>query len=381
MSDWFIARVVESDPTLPPSAVLTDFVELGRQVAIERYGHDDHISDTPADLVRRLADHDEEETVILLAVQGPLPADRDAHELPTIPATGDQTRYRVLGDAVSFLSVHDNLHLWWGPQTEVDRDHRRRGIGRALVEASATVARTLDRSTMVSWASHPEAPANAPDALRAPTGVGAISAATPTSRFAQAMGFQLEQTERNSCLDLPPSGDLDALETAAQPYFAGYSLRSWVDRTPADLLEPMCRLHERMSTDAPMGELDIQQEHWTPERIQHAEELNSQLRRTRFETIAIEDATGEPVGYTVIDNLQDKPAVCFQDATLVLSGHRGHRIGMMIKIANLRALMAAVPAPRRVHTWNASENDHMLKINLALGFTTRILEGSWQRRL
>ena len=54
--------------------------------------------------------------------------------------------------------------------------------------------------------------------------------------------------------------------------------------------------------------------------------------------------------------------------TLVLPGHRGHGLGMWIKLANLEAARRLRPELRRVTTWNAEANQHMIAINEAIGF-------------
>ena len=45
---------------------------------------------------------------------------------------------------------------------------------------------------------------------------------------------------------------------------------------------------------------------------------------------------------------------------------------MLVKIRNLRRLLADYPAVERVITFNAAENEHMLAINIALGFSRRL---------
>jgi hypothetical protein len=52
---------------------------------------------------------------------------------------------------------------------------------------------------------------------------------------------------------------------------------------------------------------------------------------------------------------------------------------MLVKIHNLRRLLAEYPAVERVITFNAAENDHMLAINIALGFRPAGWDGEWQR--
>ena len=70
-----------------------------------------------------------------------------------------------------------------------------------------------------------------------------------------------------------------------------------------------------------------------------------------------------------------------QGGTLVLEEHRGHRLGMAIKLANLRRYRCGSPTSRTVHSWNADTNAPMIAINEALGFRAveRLLE--MQRRV
>ena len=61
--------------------------------------------------------------------------------------------------------------------------------------------------------------------------------------------------------------------------------------------------------------------------------------------------------------------------------HRGHRLGMLIKAANLRLLRAESPRTRWLNTWNATSNTYMISINEALGFRPVDSWGEWQREL
>jgi hypothetical protein len=53
---------------------------------------------------------------------------------------------------------------------------------------------------------------------------------------------------------------------------------------------------------------------------------------------------------------------------------------MLVKVLNLRRLQQEHPEVERVLTFNAAENDHMLAINIALGFHAAGYDGEWQRR-
>ena len=89
--------------------------------------------------------------------------------------------------------------------------------------------------------------------------------------------------------------------------------------------------------------------------------------------------SGELAAYSVLELAPGKPWLADQDDTLVAASHRGHRLGMLVKIRNLRRLLAEYPAVERVITFNAAENDHMLAINIALGFRPAGWDGEWQR--
>jgi hypothetical protein len=62
----------------------------------------------------------------------------------------------------------------------------------------------------------------------------------------------------------------------------------------------------------------------------------------------------------------------------VAAEHRGHRLGLLLKVANLDQLRRFLPEVRYLNTWNADVNAHMVAINERLGF--RPMEGwsEWQ---
>lgn len=62
--------------------------------------------------------------------------------------------------------------------------------------------------------------------------------------------------------------------------------------------------------------------------------------------------------------------------TIVLHGHRGHRLGMLVKAANIVALRQAGPQAAAIITWNAEENRHMLSVNEALAFYPILVEAA-----
>ncbi len=67
--------------------------------------------------------------------------------------------------------------------------------------------------------------------------------------------------------------------------------------------------------------------------------------------------------------------------TSVRRGHRGHRLGLLLKIAMLRWLAEEEPQLRTIDTGNAASNSHMIKVNEILGYQAVSKGTGWQRRL
>ena len=256
-----------------------------------------------------------------------------------------------------------------------------RGIGRALLDHAEALAAADGRTVLMTFTEHPaDFDADGPDVLRPATGTGALPASARAVRFAQEAGYQLEQVERFSSLAVPPApGLLDALEREALARAEPYELVTWTDHCPEEYVEQLAVLMSRMSTDAPTGGLSYDEETWDAARVRHVEDTWTQAGNISLVTAARHRDCNELAAYTVLELAPGKPWLADQDDTLVAASHRGHRLGMLVKIRNLRRLLAEYPAVERVNTFNAAENDHMLAINVALGFRPAGYDGEWQR--
>ncbi len=204
----------------------------------------------------------------------------------------------------------------------------------------------------------------------------------PAEGFAAEHGYTAEQTEIRSDLLLP--ADERALATAdaeVAAYSAGYTvLTSW-DGIPDEWLADRAELSRRMSTDAPLGGLEYHEEHWDAARVIRSYELLRAQRRRIVESFARQDASGRLVAFSQIVLPAHTPTLGYQDETLVLGEHRGHRLGLLVKLANLRTLRARLPDLARIVTWNAAENAPMLRVNRLLGFQPVGRATAWQKKL
>ena len=63
-----------------------------------------------------------------------------------------------------------------------------------------------------------------------------------------------------------------------------------------------------------------------------------------------------------------QPGWATQELTAVTRPHRGHRLGLRVKVAMLDLLAAREPQVTRILTHNVEGNEHMIAINTELGF-------------
>ncbi|WP_136517426.1 GNAT family N-acetyltransferase [Cellulomonas telluris] len=295
-------------------------------------------------------------------------------------ADGDPDR--VVGYARLDLPLQENTHTGYA-DVGVRPEHRGRGIGAALHAAAVELARGDGRTKLVAETDHAVEPPEGPGALSAPTGSGRVPADAPSVRFAQGHGWRLEQVVRHSRLHLPVPADVLETHRAAALERAGadYRLVQWQDACPDAWVEQFALLNTRMSTDVPLGGLDFEEDRWDAERVRRVEE-QVLARGEHLLTSAVEHVpTGTLVAFSSFQVPGHSDEFVWQGDTLVLKEHRGRRLGMLVKIAQLDLLARALPSVRRISTWNAEENSWMLAINAALGFRPEGCVGEWQREL
>jgi GNAT superfamily N-acetyltransferase len=287
------------------------------------------------------------------------------------------------------LPLKENTATAW-IEVLVAAPHRRQGIGRRLLARAEEVARERGRTVFDGYCEEPVTDSQAMadddggpgDLLPAKSGSGGVPLKGAATRFALACGYELEQVERSSMLRLPVgSGLLDWLEADARAYADGYRTVGWQGTCPDTLVEAYAGLKGRMSADVPTAGLDVEAEEWDAVRVRAEEQSWARGGVDSLVAAVQHTASGELVAYTLLSHRPERPHVLIQEDTLVTGPHRGHRLGMLAKIANIRRAGDTWPAARSVITWNASENRHMLAINISLGFKPAGFEGEWQKRL
>ncbi|SDH15846.1 GNAT family N-acetyltransferase [Microbacterium pygmaeum] len=352
---------VELRPTAIPTSIhdgdATDFIEMVRvrnQIYREISGHDDHR--IAADELLPLYQRDEHEKRMLWSVV--LDGRTVGRVGLDLPLEGDSR--------VAFWLI------------ELVRDVWGRGIGSQAHQLVEQAARDHGRTVLQSWAEHPDAPGAR---LAAPTGFGDIPK-DHVARFYLRHGYTLEQIERNSALDL--RGDLEGVRRLlgeAEAASGDYRVIQWFAPTPAEFVDGYAWMKSRMVTDAPSANLEFDEEVWDPARIARHDAMYVDAGRPLQVTAAQHIATGELCAFNELVIGKDRTEASHQEDTLVLKGHRGHRLGTLVKCAGLLSWRDFAPDSPRVMTYNAEENRPMLDINEAIGFVPIAYEGAWKKVL
>jgi GNAT superfamily N-acetyltransferase len=298
---------------------------------------------------------------------------REAHALTS--ARGGATEYHCLS-ALDASGATVGIGLCEAPQRDnrhsasidvrVRPDRRRRGIGTAVV-AEAERRLAADGRTVVNGL------------FEVPT---AQLDSSPAAPFARHLGFEatLAGNRRHLALPLDPALRARLGDEVARAS-GGYRTFTFVAPWPEQYLDDQCELNRRMSTDQPSGDEFFEEEVWDAERVAEMDRVTAAQGLTRLVAVAEDIDSGHLVAFSSLALPLDHPAEAWQWATLVLREHRGHRLGLAVKLANLDSLAAVAPAVALVITGNAQENAPMIAVNDMLGFEVAATGTFWQKRL
>ncbi|GAA3338900.1 GNAT family N-acetyltransferase [Amorphoplanes nipponensis] len=305
-------------------------------------------------------------------------AELDAPDIPFDTLEGYRARLRYpwpSQELEQYLAVRDGApvgHLELGlPQLD-NRDNvnmllcvlpaeRRAGAGRAMLTFAIERARALGRRHLIgASAGGPASSPSGPSGGGGPAGPG--GPVSDGAAFAAAVGAVPGLVELRSRLDVTAAAPADV------PPPPGYRIVRWTGTPPGEYLDDVGYLDSRLNLDAPVGDLA-----WEPTRVDAARvRATEEMLRARgcvtFHTGAVDEAGGRLVAWTVISGRAGHARHAWQGITMVDPAHRGRRLGLTIKIQNLAYARAGRPGLREIDTFNAAQNDHMLRINREVGF-------------
>ncbi len=266
---------------------------------------------------------------------------------------------RLAGFGALYISNWDNLDVAW-LQGAVHPDFRRSGIASMLIEHVHDRCLELGRPSVGS------------DAWDGTSGIPFLEA----HGYAKKSQAILRRQELSSLAE----GQVEGMHALALERSGDYELLYFDGPLPEEIVEDYCRMASSIN-DAPLDDLELEDDDYNPERTRKVEEAQQGRNRDHLRIAARHRETGELGGHTELVVERWDPTVAYQFDTAVAPGHRGHRLGLLLKAAMVQWLRERNPEVRTVDTWNAESNGYMIQVNEQLGYRVVARELQFQRRL
>ncbi|MEV4626675.1 GNAT family N-acetyltransferase [Micromonospora sp. NPDC049523] len=227
---------------------------------------------------------------------------------------------------------------------KVHPEHRRRGIGTALLGAVLPTLVSARRTLVAGWG-----------LIDGKSGAG----------WADHLGFRVVYRQVLQRLEVATT-DRELWHVPPPP---GYRAVRWVGTAPAALLESYAQARSAIH-DMPSADWSYRPPSWTPERIRRAEaDLRDRSVEQRV-VAAVHEESGAAVGLTELEFYPHRPEFGYQQETAVLAAHRGHGLGRFIKAHMMNWVVEERPGTTHVWTTTADDNEHMRRVNKQIGYTT-----------
>ncbi len=245
------------------------------------------------------------------------------------------------------LPFRDNRHLVWAGITVHPRV-RRRGHGSAMMAEVLRRTREAERTTV--WMGCPSDDAGA-------------------AAFLAGKGFHYashDARRRQRLVDVDPA-EIARLRAEAEAAASGYHLERLTPPLSEKLVAEIAVVAESIN-DAPMGDLTWEREVYDTGLVRDIEAAREGRGDRLYRVVARQRATGALGGHTMVLTTPRRPTWASQGDTAVAREHRGHRLGLLLKIEMMAWLAEVEPQVEVVETWNQADNTHMIAVNEALGY-------------
>jgi GNAT superfamily N-acetyltransferase len=252
-----------------------------------------------------------------------------------------------IGVLVLDKPTRDNLHLVWA-QITVHPDHRRAGHGSVIMNEALRRTREAGRTTL--W-------------------VGTAEDDQGARKFVEGFGFSYasHDARRRQVLACVNHAEVQRLWADAQAAASDYCLERLqppiTDQVLGELVEVTAAIN-----DAPMGDLTYEDEKFDMQRLRDLETAMAGRGNRAYRVIARHRDSGEVGGHTIVATHPLQPEVGGQGDTAVARHHRGHRLGLLLKIDMMHWLAEVEPQLKIIETWNNVDNTFMINVNEALGY-------------
>jgi len=172
--------------------------------------------------------------------------------------------------------------------------------------------------------------------------------------FATARGWRVVTSMTRQRLDIAELPEIGSVPE-------GYELVTWTGRTPDEFAQA-CVDGLNAMADAPFGDTALDSAGYTVDRLRREESNVLDAGGDRWVVLALRGR--EIAGLTIVERGPGDPTTAEQLHTVVVPAHRGRGLGMVLKTRMLHELTGV----EVIFTRTSSGNEHMLRVNHALGY-------------
>jgi hypothetical protein len=243
----------------------------------------------------------------------------------------------------------------------VHPDDRRRGHGSVIMNEVLRIARQTNRNTI--W-------------------VGTAEDDQGARCFVEKFGFRYasHDARRRQLLADVDQSEVQRLWALAETTAADYCLERLQPPIADDVLGELVEVTAAIN-DAPMGALTYEDEKFDGQRLADFETAVKGRGEREYRVLARQRKTGEVGGHTMVVVHPLRPEVGGQADTAVARQHRGHRLGLLLKIDMMRWLADVEPQLKIIETWNNVDNNFMINVNEALGYRLSRVFNTYELRV
>ncbi|MBY9001625.1 MAG: GNAT family N-acetyltransferase [Candidatus Heimdallarchaeota archaeon] len=273
---------------------------------------------------------------------------REVHWVKQIRAVAINSEDLVVGHGtIGWYLKYDNLDRGWFI-AYVAKEHRRKGIGKSLLEALIT---------------------------KPPEQIKFIYAGcvlgSDGEPFLRKIKKDNDYQEKRTIADLTEF-DINEVKEEANRLLKkannnGYRVVKVKNMKFEDFVdfEEFITVAQQIWNDMPREELTFEDYTLTPERYKEIYNVEMLHGDNYCSFLCIHEETNKPVGYTIFSTNPLHKQVVSQDDTGVIPEHRGKGLGLMLKYQSLRHLLEETDSKYWI-TGNAGSNKQMIKINETL---------------